>query len=419
LRSTNARYYPDYVLDRIGVYLFSSTDNKTTATQHAERGWDIFSLDYAIQKPLTTIVTARCKSQYRKLFHLLWRLKRIEWGLNSTWRKATIIQRTLVQQLREEKRRGVHSGFFPSDRTNINNGSKLSETRHTLSQAGMTRQRILHFSSNLQSYLMLDVIQDGWDRLMKKLQHSNGNTLEDIILYHEYYLLELTSGAFLPNRKPTKQRSNGNHDDEEDDDYSHRCHLSSQLAHVLDAASQFCTVQDHLYENTLVAIRKAADRRRIAETRQEAGMWGYDTDQDDLVSPRDLQFVDESAEDVKESSDLFDEALGRFLHRLEEVLQSGGGSVDARSSLSRSKHSSGMRVKRLHESDSLRSLTFRLDFNDYYANAAIKADAAKTAAAAKEKAAEIEKAAETEDKGIDGHEKTVTTLDAFEEMMRP
>mmetsp|Transcript_54638 Transcript_54638/g.63868 ORF Transcript_54638/g.63868 Transcript_54638/m.63868 type:complete len:82 (+) Transcript_54638:411-656(+) len=79
---------------------------------------------------------------------------------------------------------------------------------------------------------MLYFIQDGWDRLMKKLQHSNGNTLEDIILYHEYYLLELTSGAFLPNRKPAKQRSNGNHDDEEDDDYSHRCHLSSQLAHV-------------------------------------------------------------------------------------------------------------------------------------------------------------------------------------------
>jgi len=56
---------------------------------------------------------------------------------------------------------------------------------------------------------------------MKKLQHFNGNVLKDIILYNKYSLLELTSDAFLSIRKPTKERSNVNHDDKEDEDYSH------------------------------------------------------------------------------------------------------------------------------------------------------------------------------------------------------
>ena len=69
------------------------------------------------------------------------------------------------------------------------------------------------------------------------------------------------------------------------------------------------------------------------------------------------------------------------------------------------------RVKRLHESNYVRSLAFRSGFNDYYYRAAINTDAAK--------AAEVkETAAEMEDFGIKGHEHTATILDTFKKIMR-
>ena len=61
------------MLDRIGIRLLDA--------QPGDTGWEIFSLDYMIDFPLSAIIHAGAVMKYRAAFHMLWRLKRVEWVL--------------------------------------------------------------------------------------------------------------------------------------------------------------------------------------------------------------------------------------------------------------------------------------------------------------------------------------------------
>ena len=49
LRSSNAQFEPSFILDRIGVRLLEASPG--------DSGWEVFSLDYAIDTPLNAVVT--------------------------------------------------------------------------------------------------------------------------------------------------------------------------------------------------------------------------------------------------------------------------------------------------------------------------------------------------------------------------
>jgi gamma-tubulin complex component 3 len=74
LRSCNAQFEPPYVLERLGVRLLEPSPG--------DSGWEVFSLDYAIDPPLAAVIHAEAISKYRIAFHMLWRLKRVEWALS-------------------------------------------------------------------------------------------------------------------------------------------------------------------------------------------------------------------------------------------------------------------------------------------------------------------------------------------------
>ena len=48
LRSSNAQFEPSYVLDRVGVRLLEPSPGDT--------GWEVFTLDYAVDAPLTAVI---------------------------------------------------------------------------------------------------------------------------------------------------------------------------------------------------------------------------------------------------------------------------------------------------------------------------------------------------------------------------
>ena len=48
-------------------------------------GWDIFSLYYKVGPPLNTIITQDLMKNYLRIFNFLWRLKRVDSSLSSTW----------------------------------------------------------------------------------------------------------------------------------------------------------------------------------------------------------------------------------------------------------------------------------------------------------------------------------------------
>eukprot|EP01035_Chromulina_nebulosa_P026001 gene26001-33989_t len=85
LRSSNAQFQPSYVLDRIGIRLLEAAPG--------DSGWEVFSLDYSMDSPLNAVVSAEALSKYRICFHMLWRLKRVEWSLSLAWKQIATFQR--------------------------------------------------------------------------------------------------------------------------------------------------------------------------------------------------------------------------------------------------------------------------------------------------------------------------------------
>jgi len=57
LRSSNAQFEPSYVLDRVGVRLLEASPG--------DSGWEIFSLDYLVDAPLTAVVHVEAIARYR------------------------------------------------------------------------------------------------------------------------------------------------------------------------------------------------------------------------------------------------------------------------------------------------------------------------------------------------------------------
>ncbi|CAN0505638.1 unnamed protein product [Ectocarpus sp. 12 AP-2014] len=55
---------------RIGVKIVGGSESDT--------GWDVFSPEYDVGAPISTVITKEALVEYQRVFHLLWRIKRAE-----------------------------------------------------------------------------------------------------------------------------------------------------------------------------------------------------------------------------------------------------------------------------------------------------------------------------------------------------
>ena len=78
IRSSNAQFDSMDVLDRLRVRMMAHVGGD-------EQGWDVFSLEYTMNPPLTTVFTEAAMGKYLRVFNFLWRLKRVEHSLCATW----------------------------------------------------------------------------------------------------------------------------------------------------------------------------------------------------------------------------------------------------------------------------------------------------------------------------------------------
>lgn len=111
-----------------------------------ETGWEIFSLDYRLHDlaPLATVFTEQVMHAYKKIFTLLWKLKRIEHQLSQSWRQYKEHAR-VFGQLR---------GAFPS----------------VFHRLALSHHEMLHFVSTIHNYFMVEVIESSWTVFMEGLK---------------------------------------------------------------------------------------------------------------------------------------------------------------------------------------------------------------------------------------------------------
>jgi gamma-tubulin complex component 3 len=219
IRGSNAQYDSPEVLRRL--------DARMLQLSHGDIGWDCFTLEYKIDAPVDVVVTEWGNRQYLKVFNFLWRIKRVEFVLSTTWRKCMTGARGVLQ--------GV--------------GDPVAEAWK--STRGVVAEMI-HFIGQLQYYILFEVIESSWDELQAAIR-KEGCTLDDLIRAHTKYLNAITHKGLLG----AKKRGHG---DEEST-------FMMQLGDLLRIMLAYRDAVDGLYSWSVAEFTRRQEASVRAETR--------------------------------------------------------------------------------------------------------------------------------------------------------
>jgi gamma-tubulin complex component 3 len=355
LRSTTARFLPNFVLGNLGAKMFMVDKNDTnrywmgpppTAKEvemtpwrdgdaSNQDPWDFIYLEYKINSPLDAIVHASAMEKYRQVFLFLFRLKRVEWMLNNSWRQSTALNHAILV---ETKAGGVDSPTI---------SEAAEHSSFLLRRISSTRQTMLHFISNLQNYLMFEVLEGGWEGLKESVRSAR--TVDDVIRAHDFYLNQIVEKTLLRF--------------DEDGDSSNGNSLESLLRKLLSIALKFGKFQDHIFANSIAGLDKAARIRRMVDERADMGDWGRTTL--DTEEGRVFLYLADAKlfEFVERTANGFDTALRDLLEMMSKQIDN----VDCNASIDDDQEETHGVLK---NNDALPFLLFRLDFSGYYARQA-------------------------------------------------
>lgn len=196
IRGSNAQYDSDEVLRRL--------DARMLQLSHGDIGWDCFTLEYKIDAPVDVVVTEWGNRQYLKVFNFLWRIKRVEFALASTWRKCMTGARGVLQTTEDAVVQTWKS------------------TRGVLAE-------MIHFVGQLQYYILFEVIESSWSELQTNIRKDDC-TLDDLIRAHTRYLTSITHKGLLGARRRQHQDSS---DDPAEDRNSYMVQLGELLRTML------------------------------------------------------------------------------------------------------------------------------------------------------------------------------------------
>ncbi|CAG8502131.1 11284_t:CDS:10 [Cetraspora pellucida] len=202
IRASNAQYDDPDILRRLDVRLLESS--------FGEAGWDVFSLDYHVDSPINTIFTPHAMQQYLQLFNFLWRLKRVEHDLSSTWRRNMASARNLYQ---------------------------IEELKKDINTSRFVCSEMIHFTCQLQYYILFEVIECSWDELVKDCTKSGD--LDSLIEAHNKYLTNVTTKVFLGTSNNQDELHNFNLKEILRKDNTNRENLRMIQEHLTEVAGLF------------------------------------------------------------------------------------------------------------------------------------------------------------------------------------
>jgi gamma-tubulin complex component 3 len=273
VRNSNSQYDPPDVLRRL--------DSRMLELSHGEIGWDVFTLEYKISPPVDVIVTPHGSKQYLKVFNFLWRVKRVEFALGSTWRRCTTGSRVVLSAVQDKV------------------GRDWKTARCVIAE-------MVHFISQLQYYILFEVIEASWNEL-EKAMHKPESTLDDLIEAHDAYLRSITRKGLLG---------------------SSTTDFTSQLHELLKTMLAYKDAVDGLYSFSAAEFTKRQELSAKIENRTAAGKWGVSEQDDDLSASATPTLPNKPAQTPFESSPLLplpggltsgsseEDILGRLRDRL-------------------------------------------------------------------------------------------------------
>ncbi|KAK4693855.1 gamma-tubulin complex component 3, partial [Lecanoromycetidae sp. Uapishka_2] len=251
IRGSNAQFDSPDILRRL--------DARLTEMEKGDTGWDVFTLEYKVDAPVDVIITPWANRQYLKIFNLLWRVKRVEFALGSTWRRCMTGARGVLAVV----------------------DAKMSKDWKT---ARCCIAEMIHFVNQLQYYILFEVIEASWDQLQAAV-HKQDCTLDDLIEAHTKYLKAITHKGLLGS---TRHNATTGHREDI---------FTVQLHELLKLMLAYKEAVEGLYSFSVAEFTRRQELAAKIETRTAQGKWGLtEKDDDDLNSPNPFASKDKSSE---------------------------------------------------------------------------------------------------------------------------
>ncbi|KAK4792696.1 hypothetical protein SAY86_023131 [Trapa natans] len=178
IRSSNAQYDDPEILDRLRV--------KMMPHSAGDRGWDVFSLEYDPRVPLDTIFTESVMVKYLRIFNFLWKLRRVEHALIGAWKAM--------------KPNSITSQAF----LKLQRAAKMPLLL-TLRKCQVLWNEMNHFLTNLQDYIMFEVLEVSWLNFSHEMEVAKD--LDDLLMAHEKYLNSILEKSLLGERSRALHKS--------------------------------------------------------------------------------------------------------------------------------------------------------------------------------------------------------------------
>ncbi|XP_072034595.1 LOW QUALITY PROTEIN: gamma-tubulin complex component 3 homolog [Amphiura filiformis] len=235
IRATNAQFDDVDILHRLDVRLLQISPGDT--------GWDVFSLDYHVDGPISTVFTPQCKLLYLRVFNFLWRTKRMDYVLNQVWRGQMANAKAL---------------------------KPIPELSPVLHQCHILAAQMIHFVQQMQYYINFEVMECSWDELCKKV--TAAEDLDHIIAAHEVFLDTIIRRALLDQQSRP---------------------LLTQLRAIFDLIIQFQGTQETFFKSSLEELTLRASYEKQIAAKSEKGEWGLSQQKEEDERRRKVKFMRE------------------------------------------------------------------------------------------------------------------------------
>ncbi|XP_016533635.1 gamma-tubulin complex component 3 isoform X2 [Poecilia formosa] len=209
----------------------------------------------------------------------------------------------------------------------------MPELSGVLHQCHILASEMVHFIHQMQYYITFEVLECSWDELWNKVQQAQD--LDHIIAAHDVFLDTIISRCLLDNNSRS---------------------LLNQLRAIFDQIIEFQNAQDSLYRSALEELTLRLQFEEKKRQREEEGEWGVTAEQEAEEKRRIQEFQDTIPKMRSQ--------LRILTHFYQSIVQQ-------------------FLVLLMTSSDeSLRFLSFRLDFNEHYRGARSQGQRAEAAGVA-------------------------------------
>jgi gamma-tubulin complex component 3 len=264
IQSSNAKYDEQDVLSRLDVQLLDASPGDT--------GWDVFSLLYRVDGPISTVFTTDTMLHYLQIFNFLWRAKRIEFVLARMWKS----QISYLRQLRD-----------------------IPEVQYCLHQYQLITGSLVHFISQLQYYIMFECLECSWAELLKHMKTAGD--LDEIITAHNDFMKNIIKRCLLD---PNSQS------------------LLVQLRTLFDRVIEFQNKSRNMFELFVAESDRRKEYELIKQARIDEGEWSETQDDTEKEHKKRLKFYNSTVIDYQSQltvlRDSYDDTLKGFLGHVED-----------------------------------------------------------------------------------------------------